>query len=340
VTRITMSDVATKAGVSMKSVSRVINREPNVTEKLRARVQVAIDQLNYVPDLAARSLAGARSFSIGLLFEDHGDAPMPSYLPKLQAGGYRACSENGYHLLIEFLALNGDDTTARFRRILKTLRVDGFILTPPSSDDRRIMDVLDELAIPYVRITPFEAYGSAPSIVVDDAAAVRELTRHLWDLGHRQFGFVSGYDKHSAAHTRRSGFADALKELGCTQFAEAYGGFTFNQGFTAVQELMRGDQPPTAIFAANDDSAAGAMAGLTELGLKVPDDVSVAGFDDSWIAQFVWPALTTVHQPIAEMGYVAAASLIARNGKFDQSSFPPVRTKLIIRGSTAPPRGT
>jgi LacI family transcriptional regulator len=336
--RVTMSDVAARAGVSMKSVSRVINREPNVTDKLRTKVRAAIDHLGYVPDLAARSLAGARSFSIGLLFEDFGDAAMPSYLTKLQAGAYRVCGEQGYHLLVEFLPPAGAEFEVRFTRMLQTLRVDGFILAPPFSDNEQVMAQLDARGMPYIRISPFVDYGFAHSIMIDDVLAVRELTHHLWDLGHRRFGFVAGRERHGAARARRQGYHDALLELGAAPFVEAYGGFQFHTGFEAAQHLMRNDSPPTAIFAANDDSAAGAMAGLAQLGLKVPDDVSVVGFDDSWIAQSVWPYLTTVHQPISEMGVVAASRLILRNGELDESLLPAVETRLIVRGSTAPPK--
>jgi LacI family transcriptional regulator len=338
VNRVTISDVAKAAGVSMKSVSRVINSEASVSDALRAKVQAAIDRLGYVPDVAARSLAGARSFSIGLLFEDFGDAAMPSYLAKLQTGAYRVCREHGYHLLVEFLPPAGEAAVVRFTQMLRTLRVDGFILAPPFSDDRCIMDALDARGIPYVRIAPFTDYGTAPRIVIDDVQAVRELTHYLWELGHRRFGFVAGREGHGAAHARRQGLSEALQELGAARFVEAYGGFQFNQGVEAARLIMRSPTPPTAIFAANDDSAAGVMAGLAQLGFKVPDEVSVAGFDDSWIAQSVWPHLTTIHQPIAEMGIEAAMRLIARNGQFDARLLPPVETRLMIRGSTAPPR--
>ncbi len=134
-TRVTISDVATAAGVSMKSVSRVINREPNVTEKLRERVQSAIDALGYVPDFAARSLAGGKAFTIGLLFHDYGDAFMPSYYPKLQSGAYGACRKNGYHLLVETVQTDLPEFAALFEQALSTMRVDGFILPPPLADE-------------------------------------------------------------------------------------------------------------------------------------------------------------------------------------------------------------
>lgn len=338
VSRVTISDVAKVAGVSMKSVSRVINVEPNVSHLLRVKVQSAIDALGYVPDLAARSLAGARSFSIGLLFHDYGDGFMPSYYPKLQNGAYRACRAAGYHLLVETLDSEQSDYTGQFAALLRTMRVDGFILAPPFSDDQPIMDVLDARTIPYVRIAPAQDLARAPFVAIDDKAAAGEVARHLWELGHRKLAIVTGHRDHHAAHARRQGFMETLALLGCGTVSEAPAEFQFELGIQAAKDLMASDDPPTAIFAANDDSAAGVMAGLAMLGLSVPHDVSVAGYDDSWIAQSVWPYLTTIHQPIAEMANVAAEMLIQRNGSADTGARPEIETHLVVRGSTAPPK--
>ncbi len=336
--RLTISDVALTAGVSMKSVSRVINREPNVSETLRAQVQAAIDALGYVPDLAARSLAGGRSFAIGLLFSDYGDAFMPSYYPKLQSGAYRACREFGYHLVVENLPSGRSEELAMLEKMLSNIRVDGFILPPPMADDRHVMDFLDRRDIPYVRVAPSHDFGRAPYVAIDDEAAARDMAAYLWDLGHRRLGFVAGRDDHASAQIRRKGFSEALTALGCTNLREAAGQFQFEIGIDAGKQLMQSANPPTAIFAANDDSAAGVLAGLAQLGLKVPDDVSVAGFDDSWIAQSVWPYLTTVHQPIAEMAAAAAAMLINRNGAPLANQKMQLDYHLVVRESTAPPK--
>jgi LacI family transcriptional regulator len=337
-TRVTISNVAKTAGVSMKSVSRVVNREPNVSEKLRLRVQSAIDALGYVPDFAARSLAGGRAFTIGLLFHDYGDAFMPSYYPKLQSGAYKACRQHGYHLLVETVQTAAPEFAEMFEQALSTMRVDGFILPPPLADDTRTMDVLDKLGIPFARIAPSIDLHRAPYVAIDDEAAAKEIARHLWEIGHRQIGFVLGREDHPSAIARRKGFADALAELGCTDFAEAPGRFQFDLGIEAAKMLMQVPNPPTAIFAANDDSAAGVMAGLAQLGLKVPDDVTVAGFDDSWIAMSVWPYLTTIHQPIAEMAEEVAEMLIDRNGAKIENQSKLLDFHLVVRGSTAPPK--
>jgi LacI family transcriptional regulator len=332
-----MIDVARAAGVSMKSVSRVVNNEPNVTDKLRAKVDRAILALGYVPDLAARSLAGGRSLTIGLLFNDYGNAFLPSYYPKVQSGAYRACRQGGYHLLVETLETEGADFVARFERALGTMRTDGFVLPPPLADNVTIMDALEKRGIGFTRIAPSIDLDRAPYVAMDDVAAAKEVTQHLWDLGHRRLGFVAGHADHPAAHDRRRGFVEALADLGCHDFAEASAQFQFSLGIDAARDLMTSPNPPTAIFAANDDSAAGVMAGLAQLGLTVPDDVSVVGFDDSWIAQSVWPYLTTIHQPIEEMAATAAAMLIKRNGVADDTA-KLLDYHLVTRGSTAPPK--
>jgi LacI family transcriptional regulator len=338
VTRATMSDVAKTAGVSMKSVSRVVNNEPNVTDKLRAKVQAAIDVLGYVPDFAARSLAGGRTFTIGLLFNDYGDAFMPSYYPKLQNGAYHACRKNGYHLLVETVQTDGHDFPQRFEQLLSNMRIDGFLLPPPLADDLRVMDVLDRLAIPYTRVAPSLELQRAPYVAIDDEAAARIMAEHLWSLGHRNIAMVLGREDHAATQSRHRGFRNALAALGCPPISEAAAGFQFELGIDAARQLMQVETPPTAIFAANDDSAAGVMAGLAQLGLKVPDDVSVAGFDDSWIAVSVWPYLTTIHQPIAEMAAEATNMLIEQNGKASSHGAQLLDFHLVIRGSTAPPK--
>ncbi len=331
--RVTINDVARASGVSMKSVSRVINREPNVSEKLRAKVQTAIDKLGYVPDLAARSLAGGRAFTIGMLY----DNPSPNYTMKLQSGAYKACRAQGYHLIIEHLAVQSDELAQQLSSVLLNARLDGLILTPPVTDSAVVLDTLDARGIPYVRIAPGEFAGRAPAVAMDDESAARELGEHLLTLGHRRFGIVNGPDLHRAAIERRRGFLDALSAADCAAPLEAYGGFEFETGIRAGLELLKRKDRPTAIFAGNDDSAAGVIAAAAQLALKVPDDVSVVGFDDSWIALSVWPPLTTIYQPISEIAETAANMLIDRNGALQVTDEILLDYHLVKRGSTAPP---
>ena len=179
--------------------------------------------------------------------------------------------------------------------------------------------------------------GRSKALSIDDSAAAAEIARHLWGLGHRRFGIVTGPAHHGAAGTRRAGFLEALAKLGSTaQVPESFGGFYFDVGIAAGRELLSLPERPTAIFAMNDDSAAGVMSAAAQMGLSVPGDVAVAGFDDSWIAQSVWPNLTTVYQPIEEMAFAAAELLIARTGNEEMPTHIELPYRLVLRQSTAP----
>ncbi|HQS97313.1 MAG: hypothetical protein B7X90_11595 [Novosphingobium sp. 17-62-19] len=331
----TMEDVAQLAGVSLKSVSRVINAEPHVSVKLRAKVESAIAELNYVPDTAARSLAGSRTFIIGLLF----DNPSPNYTMNIQKGVYEACRANQYHLRID----NVDSTApreefeAQLLALVRNSRCDGFVLTPPLTDDLVLLDFLDQSGIRYTRIAPASEHGRSPGVGIDDYEASASVAEHLWALGHRRYAIVRGPESHLAGARRRDGFVDALHKLGLDQpVIEVDGGFSFEGGIHAGTEIIGSDKLPTAIFATNDDSAAGIMAACSQAGVRVPQDVSVCGFDDSWVARSVWPYLTTVYQPIEEMGRAAASLLLRRDEP--ENGLHRLDFHLVVRDSTAPPR--
>jgi len=330
----TMADVAAAAGVSLKSVSRVINNEPHVSNRLRSKVDAAIAALDYVPDVAARSLAGARNFIVGVLF----DNPSPHYTMKIQAGAYRACVEQRHYLRIDNLESHaGDDVLSqRLDALVRHGRTDGFVLTPPLSDNALVMDFLDAKGVRYSRIAPFSFPGRSPGVTIDDAAAAALIADMFWDLGHRRFGIVNGPCDHGAAVNRRKGFIDRLRQLDPDIIvSEADGGFLFEGGIEAGRELMAARRYPTAIFAANDDSAAGAIVACNQSGYTVPRDVSVCGFDDSWIARSVWPYLTTVHQPIEEMAYIAANQLLDRSSNSQDDRQVRLDFSLIRRESVA-----
>jgi len=330
----TMEDVAKLAGVSLKSVSRVINAEPHVSAKLRAKVDAAIAELNYVPDMAARSLAGSRTFIIGLMF----DNPSPNYTMKIQMGAYEACRDSQYHLRID----NIDSTApraefeAQLSAILRNSRCDGFVLTPPLTDNLILLDFLDHAGLRYVRIAPDVDLGRSPGVCIDDAAGAATVARHLWELGHRRFAIVRGPQSHGAAVRRRQGFIDELERLGLKEpIVEADGRFGFEQGITAGHEVLTANPRPTAIFATNDDSAAGVLVACSQHGLKTPHDISVCGFDDSWVAKSVWPYLTTVYQPMEELGRAAAMLLLRRDEP--ENILHKLDFHLVVRDSTAPP---
>ncbi|WP_068077740.1 LacI family DNA-binding transcriptional regulator [Novosphingobium lentum] len=333
----TMADVARLAGVSNKSVSRVINAEPHVSPKLRQKVEAAIAALNYVPDTAARSLAGSRSFTIGLLF----DNPSPNYTMKVMNGAYGACVDNGYHLRIDSIdsTRDSDGVRSQLDGILRHSRSDGFVLTPPLTDNALVLEFLEQRGVPYARIAPVLDPGRSASVQIDDAGAAAAVATMLWDNGHRRFGLINGPAEHGAAGTRRAGFLGKLRELNPEIIVpEAFGGFSFAGGIAGGRDLLSARKHPTAIFAANDDMAAGLIVACSEMGLSVPRDVSVVGFDDSWIAMSVWPYLTTVYQPIDEMAREAATMLIARhrNGPADTQLL--LSYRIVERASVGPAR--
>jgi LacI family transcriptional regulator len=332
--RVTMADVAKAAAVSMKSVSRVVNREANVSEKLRVNVQKVIDELGYVPDPAARSLAGARTRTIGILF----DNPSPHYTMKIQTGAYQACREHGFHLMIENLDLAAGNIAEQMQAILLNMRVDGLVLTPPITDCEKVLDILDANDIPFVRIAPASFPHRSPSFSIDDGAAAAEIAKHFWGLGHRRFGIVTGPVDHGAAGTRKNGFLSALASFGHVgEVPEAYGGFQFELAIKAGHILLTSADKPTAIFAMNDDSAAGVMAAAAQLGMRIPQDVAIAGFDDSWIAKSVWPYLTTVYQPITEMAHQATTMLIERDAAKSIAGDCLLDYQFMARASTCSP---
>jgi LacI family transcriptional regulator len=331
----TMHDVARLAGVSIKSVSRVINKEPHVSAKLRAKVDAAVDKLGYVPDPAARSLAGVRSFTLGVLF----DVPSQQYTMKIQAGLYRACVEHQYHLRIEHIDSNEAQAglEGALARFLRHSRVDALVLTPPLSDNAIVLDFLEANGILYSRVAPFLDLERSAGTRIDDEAAAAAIADLMWSHGHRSFGIINGPKRHGAAAARRKGFLARLKEHDPSiEPYEAMGNFDFVPGIAAGRKLMEQYPRPTAIFATNDDSAAGLMVAIREAGLSIPQDISVCGFDDSWVASSVWPLLTTVLQPIEQMAYVAACLVLQRPDPQAPTALQTLDYTVIERDSVGP----
>lgn len=312
----TITDVAKRAGVSMKTVSRVLNNEPNVAEKTRARVKAIADELRYSPNLAARGLATSKSYLIALIY----DNPSPNYISHIQRGAIDACRDVGYHLVVEPLTLGEGDAhnekVRRVRYILDRLPVDGVILTPPLSDDEAVLGVLSELNIKCVRIAPKNG-GAQAFVGMDDETASYQMTQHLLEQGHEKIAFIRGHIDHAATTLRHEGYRRAMKEAGISVSEDliVQGDFSFESGASAARQLLGGSKAarPTAIFASNDDMAAAVISVAGQMGVNVPEELSVCGFDDTPLARVVWPALTTVRQPIYKMGLQAAKELVRRS---------------------------
>jgi LacI family transcriptional regulator len=335
----TIMDVARLAEVSMKTVSRVINKEPNVREELRERVQQAAAMLGYRPNFSARSLAGMRSFLIGYLFGDPGG----DYTHRVEVSLLNRCREAGYHLLVEQIDAAADDVAERTAALVSQLRLDGVILTAPITDHRDVLRVLDGARVPYVRIAPDIDSDRSPQVRIDDFRASRELAEHLIALGHREIGFIKGDPWHAAGRLRLEGFRAGMQAhgLGVRDEWIEQGSFSYQSGVDCARRLLQRNPRPSAIMASNDDMAAGAIAVAHALKIRVPEQLSVVGFDDAPIAQVVWPGLTTVRQPIGLMADVAAEMLLARVAGKGSGAWPqpmPRREldyELMLRASTA-----
>lgn len=329
----TITDVARQAGVSIKTVSRVLNAEPHVRDELRRKVIEAAHALHYRPNVSARSLAGGRSYVVGYLL-----VGMSAYHVLAQFGALRACRERGYHLLVESVDLESD-IGAELERMARAVGVEGVLLLPSLCDNAQVLDGLDRLGVPYVRVSPTSDQARSACVEVDDEAAARDMSEYLLSLGHRRIAFVCGKETHSATDRRLKGYRQAVRRAGADLDPALIrtGDFSYEAGRAAASALLAMDEPPTAIFAANDLMACGVLARAHELGLQLPADLSVAGVDDIPEAAMVWPALTTMRQPIGDMAAAATEMIIARAGRSGEASEPPgaFRCELVVRGSTA-----
>ena len=334
--RKTITDVAREAGVAIKTVSRVLNNEPRVRPATRDRVMAAVKALNYYPSISARGLAGRRSCLIGLVYEQ----PSPNYIMDVQNGAMARCREERFQLITHHYTGRGADLASDIARFVDQTHVDGLVLTPPLSSSKELIHALDQRKLPFVRIAPNRMRHDSPFVDVDDSAAAQEMTEYLIGIGHRAIGFVIGHPEHYASGRRLEGYKAALKRH-AIDYRDDYvkqGLFVFESGLEAGHELLSMADPPTAIFASNDDMAAGVLMAAHQRGVRVPAQLSVAGFDDAAVARLVWPRLTTVFQPAYELAYSATDMLL------QLLKAPPVERsqqfgyRLVCRDSTGPRR--
>jgi LacI family transcriptional regulator len=334
--RVRIEDVAAAAGVSMKTVSRVLNNEPNVSAETRGRVQAAVEQLQYRPDPSARVLAGRRSYLIAMLY----DNPSSNYLMEVELGILDACQSQHYNMMLAPLVYDAADIVANVEALVVQSRLDGVVLTPPITDDPALLARLDELGVPYASVSPKEEFRRI-GVVVDEEQAVADMIGHLVGLGHRRIAHIKGHPAHGASGWRLSGYHEGLRRAGLQPDPALVvdGEFSYDSGFAATNALLDLPQPPTAIFAANDDMAAGAICAICERGLSVPKDVSVCGFDDTPIARHIYPTLTTVRQPTREMGRLAGQELLKAIRDREAGGIVEVPYTLEFRRSTGPAAG-
>lgn len=332
--RVTIKDVSRVAGVSIKTVSRVLNKERYVRDDTRKKVEEAVAALNFSPSLAARTLAGNRSFQIALIYDNHS----PYYIHQIQEGVWARCREEGVRMLAQPVDVASDTLAQEVGGLIDETHVDGVILSSPVTDAPPALAELERRNIRFVRISPGTNHAITSSVFMDDVQAADDMTTHLINLGHRRIGFVIGHPNHMASDQRHFGYRKALDRAGIAYEPALVhpGEFDFASGMMAAQAFLKLSKPPTAIFASNDDMAAGVLAHAHGLGLDVPQDLSVAGFDDTALATLVWPPLTTIRQPTRELAYAAASLLFGQEKGVIHTR---LQHELIVRTSTARLRG-
>ncbi|WP_082496113.1 LacI family DNA-binding transcriptional regulator [Brevundimonas sp. Leaf363] len=332
--RTTISDVAREAGVSTKTVSRVFNDEPNVTDQVRKRVRETAEALNYHPNVLAQALVRRRSHLIGLVYEN----PSPSYVVELQMGVLERLKNERYRLVV----IPVSSVAEREREVVGLLRsaaLDGVVLAPPAADNTRILQDLTAAGIRFARIAPMENLEAGPGTLIDDVSAAREAAQHLLDLGHREIAVIRGDPTHASSVARTRGYDQAFAAAGVTLRPERIkqGLFTRDSGHQAACELLDGADRPTAILAQNDDMAVGALMAARERGIDVPAQVSIVGFDDSEVSRITWPRITTVRQPVFEMAVAATDMVIAQLEDGGSSEHRKHPFQLLVRESSSPP---
>ncbi len=337
--RSTIRDVAQAAGVSAKTVSRVLNDHPYVTEPIRARVRAAVSQLGFRPSMAARMLKGARSGQIALIYDNHS----PYYIHAIQEGCWQRCAEAGVRLLAQPVNVADPCVGEAVRGLIAETHIDGIVLSSPVTDCAAVLAVLEAEGIGFVRISPGTNHALTSSVFMDDAQAGDDITTHLINLGHRRIGHIIGHQDHMASASRLYGYRRALDRAGIAFDPQLViqGAFDFDSGVAAAQALLGLTPPPTAIFAANDDMAAGVLSHAHSIGIAIPEALSVAGFDNTTLARVVWPPLTTIEQPTRDLAYAATDLLLSRAEGDASVPANPVHSRLphrlITRASTAPP---
>jgi LacI family transcriptional regulator len=339
---VTIRHVAADAGVSLQTVSRVINGDASVTPQMRARVQASIDKLGYVPSLAAQRMSGSRSYLILAINDrdrtiaDWNAREGVDWVDQMLLGGMLKCSELGYRMMIELVDTHNDHVERELRATIAALQPDGVILTPPHSDNPLITNLLAEQHIAFARIGSI-APGPGIRLTMDDEGAARTATEHLIELGHKRIGFISGSKEYSLSQWRVDGWSCAMEAAGLpTAGLFAQGDFTFESGIAAAGQLLGQDVPVTAIIASNDQMTLATLEVARERGSRVPEDLSLISFDNTPIVRFTLPALTAVDQPIAATAS-RAVELIIEGQRGGALPAEPVHVpaSLVRRQSTA-----
>lgn len=335
---IKMIDVAKHAGVSVKTVSRVLNNEPHVQDKLRLRVFKSVEDLGYVPSTSARNLRSNRSYALHLIAHN----VRSNFIHAIQSGALTTSQRYGYALHWTFLdpkiTENAETLETWCNEFVSKNRPDGVILVPPYANNESVNKYFNDLSTLIVRVGPNNIDDENTTVKIDDYTAAFEATQHLIGKGHQKIAFIRGLENQNATHERFRGYKQALTkaDIKFDPSVVLSGSFDFESGMDAGEKIAHMKDRPTAVFAANDDMAAGVIVAAHKNNIKIPEDISIIGFDDSEMAEKIWPPLTTIRQPRVEFGERASKILISQIGK--QGGKVPktelLEYELILRSST------
>lgn len=334
--KLTINDIARMAGVSKKTVSRVINRSPLLNQETRDKVEEIIRDTGYVPNPQARALALGRNFLIGLIY----DNPNAQMILSMQQGILEALHGTEFELVIRPVDRGSNGLMDDIKSFVTRQRLFGVVVLPPISENDKLARMLDEEGCRYVRMGSAVLDDPEHMVASNDRDAVADAVRYLIAQGHRRIGLIAGPHGFRSAKERREGFELALTEAGISlpRSLIADGHYTFESGVSASESLFDLSSRPTAIFASNDEMAAGVLYAARLRGIEVPEQLSIIGFDDTPLTTRVWPPLTTVRWPIVAMGRAAALKLIgtAIGEKAEVAEPSTFSSTLIRRGSVAP----
>lgn len=329
----TISDVAELAGVSIRTVSRVLNNSPRVSDDTRDRIQNAIARLNFRPSLRARALAKGQSFLIGIVHNDRNAL----VLDTVQRGVGREATRRGYEVICHSTPFDGMEAITDVLAFARRSRIDGLIVLPPVSGIAGLPQSLRVEHIPCAAVSAIAIEGYDDVVLSREGDAAGAVARYLMGLGHRRIAMITGPQSMISAIERRRGFSEALAQCNVPLHGEIEGDYGLASGIEAADRLLSMAPPPTAIFAANDIMAAGVLKVASERGIPVPRGLSVVGFDGSLLAEMLTPSLTTVARPFGEMAEIATRHLIAIIENQDMGRLVPPPLTLVEARSTARP---
>jgi LacI family transcriptional regulator len=341
---VTIKHVAADAGVSLQTVSRVINKEPNVRPAMMERVQASIAKLGYVPSIAAQRMGGSRSYLIVALNDrdrtvaEWRERMGVDWVDQMLLGGMLKCAEHGYRMIVELGDTHSDHIERELQAAIAALQPDGVILTPPHSQNPLIINLLHEHGISFARVGSKDD-GPGFALIMDDERAARLATEHLVSLGHHRIGFIAGPAEYELAGWRVDGWKAAMAAAGLpAEGLMREGDFGQESGYREALALLDSPERPTAIIASSDQMAIGALAAVRERGLQVPRDISLVSFDDTPIVRFTHPPLTSVVQPIADTIARAVELIIDEQaGRDTPEGLIVVPASLTVRESCAKP---